>query len=302
MKKFIIILGIVGTSLSAVLVRFADAPSTVLVFYRMLFSVLLLAPVVLTRCRSEYKSMEKKHLFLCMASGLFLGIHFACYFEALNRTSIAACVSLVDTEVFFVALGGSLFLKEKLSGKGWMYIVLTFAGSVIIAASDVSGGGLLGDLIAVAGAASSCIYTLIGRKLRAVMTTNAYTWVVYFFAGLVILAASAMGGHPVIPVQLHNLWIALGLAIFCTLLGHSIFSWGLKYEKASFVSAVKLLEPVFASILGFVFLREIPSLSTAMGAVLIIVGIILLSRELGVQQEKRPNCSVEANKMDEKRA
>lgn len=281
MKKLIIILGVVGTSLSAVLVRFADAPSTVLVFYRMLFSVLLLAPVVLTRCRGEYERMEKKHLFLCMASGLFLGIHFVCYFEALNRTSIAACVSLVDTEVFFVALGGTLFLREKLSGKGWLYIVLTFVGSVVIAAADVSGGGLLGDLIAVAGAASSCIYTLIGRKLRTVMTTNAYTWIVYFFAGLVVLIASLAGGNPVVAIQLHNLWIALGLAVFCTLLGHSIFSWGLKYEKASFVSAVKLLEPVFASVLGFVFLREIPSLSTAAGAILIIAGISLLSLEMG---------------------
>ena len=284
MKKLIIILGVVGTSLSAVLVRFADAPSTVLVFYRMLFSVLLLAPVVLTRCKGEYRSMEKKHLFLCMASGLFLGIHFACYFEALNRTSIAACVSLVDTEVFFVALGGSLFLKEKLSGKGWLYIVLTFVGSVIIAASDVSGGGLLGDLIAVVGAASSCIYTLIGRKLRTVMTTNAYTWIVYFFAGVVVLFASMTGGHPVVPIQPHDLWIALGLAVFCTLLGHSIFSWGLKYEKASFVSAVKLLEPVFASVLGFVFLREIPSLATVTGAMLIIIGISLLSRETSEQK------------------
>lgn len=284
MKKLIIILGVVGTSLSAVLVRFADAPSTVLVFYRMLFSVLLLAPVVLTRCKGEYRSMEKKHLFLCMASGLFLGIHFACYFEALNRTSITACVSLVDTEVFFVALGGSLFLKEKLSGKGWLYIVLTFVGSVIIAASDVSGGGLLGDLIAVVGAASSCIYTLIGRKLRTVMTTNAYTWIVYFFAGVVVLFASMTGGHPVVPIQPHDLWIALGLAVFCTLLGHSIFSWGLKYEKASFVSAVKLLEPVFASVLGFVFLREIPSLATVTGAMLIIIGISLLSWETSEQK------------------
>ena len=284
MKKLIIILGVVGTSLSAVLVRFADAPSTVLVFYRMLFSVLLLAPVVLTRCRGEYKRMEKKHLFLCMASGLFLGIHFVCYFEALNRTSIAACVSLVDTEVFFVALGGTLFLREKLSGKGWLYIVLTFVGSVVIAAADVSGGGLLGDLIAVAGAASSCIYTLIGRKLRTVMTTNAYTWIVYVFAGVVVLFASMTGGHPVVPIQPHDLWIALGLAVFCTLLGHSIFSWGLKYEKASFVSAVKLLEPVFASVLGFVFLREIPSLATVTGAMLIIIGISLLSRETSEQK------------------
>lgn len=284
MKKIIIILGVAGTSLSAVLVRFADAPSTVLVFYRMLFSVLLLAPAVLIRCRGEYRSMGKKHLFLCMASGLFLGIHFVCYFEALNRTSIAACVSLVDTEVFFVALGGSLFLREKLSGKGWLYIVLTFVGSVVIAAADVSGGGLLGDLIAVAGAASSCIYTLIGRKLRTVMTTNAYTWIVYFFAGLVVFIASLAGDSPVAPIRFHNLLIALGLAVFCTLLGHSIFSWGLKYEKASFISAVKLLEPVFASILGFVFLREIPSLTTATGAVLIIIGIILLSGETSEQK------------------
>lgn len=279
MKKLIIILGVVGTSLSAVLVRFADAPSTVLVFYRMLFSVLLLAPVVLTRCRGEYRNLKKKYLLLCMVSGLFLGIHFACYFEALNRTSIAACVSLVDTEVFFVALGSSLFLKEKLSFKGWFCIALTFTGSVIIAASDVSGGGIAGDLIAVAGAASSCIYTLIGRKLRMVMTTNAYTWIVYFFAGLVVLVASQAGGNYVVPIQPHNLWIALGLAVFCTLLGHSIFSWGLKYEKASFVSTVKLLEPVFASILGFLLLREVPSWFTAAGAVLIIAGISMLSRE-----------------------
>lgn len=183
-----------------------------------------------------------------------------------------------------MALGGSLFLKEKLSGKGWLYIVLTFVGSVIIAASDVSGGGLLGDLIAVVGAASSCIYTLIGRKLRTVMTTNAYTWIVYFFAGVVVLFASMTGGHPVVPIQPHDLWIALGLAVFCTLLGHSIFSWGLKYEKASFVSAVKLLEPVFASVLGFVFLREIPSLATVTGAMLIIIGISLLSWETSEQK------------------
>ena len=42
MKKIIIILGVLGTAFSAILVRYSDAPSTVLVFYRMLFSVLLL--------------------------------------------------------------------------------------------------------------------------------------------------------------------------------------------------------------------------------------------------------------------
>lgn len=275
MKKIIIILGVLGTAFSAILVRYSDAPSTVLVFYRMLFSVLLLSPAALLFHKREFTGIGLREIGLCVGSGIFLGMHFFCYFQSLQYTGIASSVVLVDTEVFFVALGGVLFLRERLSALGWMSILITFAGSVVVVLGDMGGGRMTGNILALCGAVCSAVYTLIGRSCRRRMSTTVYTWIVYFSAGMVVLPASFLTGNPVLPVSLRNLAVAMGLAVLCTLLGHSIFSWGLKYESASFISVVKLLEPVFASLLGILLFREMPAVTSVAGGILIIGGIVL---------------------------
>ena len=103
MKKLLILLGVVGVSLSAPLVRLSSAPSMVLVLYRVAMAAVLLLPYALLRSREELRRMSRKTLALCLLSGLFLGLHFTLYFEAIRHTSIASAVALVDTEVFFVA-------------------------------------------------------------------------------------------------------------------------------------------------------------------------------------------------------
>lgn len=275
MKKIIIILGVLGTTFSAILVRYSDAPSTVLVFYRMLFSVLLLSPAALLFHKREFTGIGLREIGLCVGSGIFLGMHFFCYFQSLQYTGIASSVVLVDTEVFFVALGGALFLRERLSALGWLSILITFAGSVVVVLGDMGGGRMTGNILALCGAVCSAVYTLIGRSCRRRMSTTVYTWIVYFSAGMVVLPASFLTGNPVLPVSLRNLAVAMGLAVLCTLLGHSIFSWGLKYESASFISVVKLLEPVFASLLGILLFREMPAVTSVAGGILIIGGIVL---------------------------
>ena len=227
MKKLIIILGVAGTSFSAILVRFSTASATVLVVYRMLFSVLLLLPGILGTGRKEFRQIGRGDILRCVISGFFLGMHFVCYFLSLQNTGISSAVVLVDTEVFFVSLGGLLFLGEKISRAGWLSIIITFAGSIIVSAGDTGSGQLAGDLLALCGAACSAVYTLIGRKCRGHMSTTVYTWIVYAAAGVVALFASLAGGRS-IACDGRNLLTALGLAVFCTLLGHSIFSWGLK--------------------------------------------------------------------------
>jgi len=181
--------------------------------------------------------------------------------------------------VFFVAIGGMLLLREKLSKIGWICISVTFVGSVVVAMGDLSGGALWGDVLALLGALWAAGYTLIGRRMRKTLSTTAYTWIVYFTAGLVVLAASMATGSSVVPVSLKNMLLALGLTVFSTLLGHSIFSWGLKYEKAAFVSTVKLLEPVFATIIGFLIFGEAPAMTSVVGGIMIILGIAFLCRE-----------------------
>lgn len=274
MKKMVVILGVLGTSLSAILVRYSTASSSVLVFYRMAFSVLILCPVILAGDQKKRKQITGKLLFQCGMSGIFLGLHFLCYFQSLKYTSVASSVVLVDTEIFFVALGSLVFFGEQLTAKGWFSIFLTFIGSTIVAMGDAGESDFWGDILALAGAMCSAVYTLLGRRCRKKLSTSMYTWIVYFFAGVTVWMVTLCMGDSIVMMDGKNLLVALGLAVFCTLLGHSIFSWGLRYEKASFISMAKLLEPVFAAFLAMMMFHEIPSMSSVMGGFLIIIGIV----------------------------
>ncbi len=280
MKKLLILLGVVGVSLSAPLVRLSSAPSMVLVLYRVAIAAVLLLPYALLRNREELRRMSRKTLALCLLSGLFLGLHFTLYFEAIRHTSIASAVALVDTEVFFVAFLMLFLFREKIPLRAWLGILLTFAGSLLIALSDAGGGDniLLGDALALTGALCMAIYTMIGKVCRRELTTTAYTLLVYFSAALTVLVILLVRGTPPLGYEPVNWLTALGMAVFCTLLGHSVFSWGLKYESASFISTVKLLEPVFAALLGMLLFREVPRTQVILGGCIVILGVFVYTR------------------------
>ena len=280
MKKILILLGVVGVSLSAIFVRVSTAPSMVLVFYRVAIAAMLLLPVVLLRHRQAMKALQGRDILLCTLSGIFLGLHFTLYFESLKYTSIASAVVLVDTEVFFVALAMLLLFREKISVLGWLGISATFAGSVLIALADAGSGSniLLGDLIALGGAAAMSVYTLIGKVCRRHISTTVYTFIVYSTAAITVLILLLCSGTSVFGYAPVNLLTALGMALFCTLLGHSVFSWGLKYVSASFIATVKLLEPVFACMMGILFFGEIPGWLVILGGGLVILGVYLYAR------------------------
>lgn len=280
MKKLIIILGVLGVSFSAVFVRITDAPSLVLTFYRSLFAALLLMPALFTKFRPELKKLTKKDVLLCVISGFFLGLHFSAYFESLRFTSIASSVVLVDTEVFFVAFVMLIFFHEKISKQGWIGILLAFAGSVIVAMADAGIGSdiLKGDMIALSGATFMAVYTIIGKVCRKHISTTVYTSLVYASSAVTVLLLLLVQKTPLTGYGPTAFVSSFGMAVCCSLLGHSIFSWGLKYEKASFISTVKLLEPVFASVLGIFLFSEIPGIYTVCGGAVIILGIFIYSK------------------------
>lgn len=277
MKKLIIILGVVGVSTSALLVRFSDAPSLTLVVYRMMFATLLLLPYVALMRRHELQKLTHRQIGLCLLSGFFLGLHFFAYFTSLSYTTIAAAVVLVDTEVFCVAIAMFLLTRELPGKRGKWGILLAFGGSVFVAVAGGFDGNFLGNLIALCGAFCMAVYTVIGRVMRQTLSTTVYTTLVYLTGAITTTVMALFSGTPLTGWGSRELGIGLALAVFCTLLGHSVFSWGLKYEKASYISTVKFLEPVFAAILGFWLLSETPSLSTILGGAVILTGVILCS-------------------------
>jgi len=281
MKKLIVFLGTLGVSLSAVFIRCSTAPSVVLVIYRVGIATLLLTPYVFLYHRPELRLLKWKELRMCLLSGAFLGLHFIAYFESLRYTTIAAAVVLVNTEALFVALGAVLFMKNRLSGRAWLAVLMTFAGSVIVAMADATGGTggtMRGNLLALVGAVFAAVYTLLGAVCRRGISTTIYTYFVYMSAGLTVLLITVLSGVPLTGYGSVNYLTALGMAVFCTLMGHSVYSWSLKYLPASFVATVKLTEPVFAAAWGLIFFREQPHFLVIAGGAVVLLGIALYSR------------------------
>ena len=280
MKRLIVLLGVVGISASAILVRWSTAPSMVLVMYRMIVAVGLLSPVVLLRCRDELKALKKKDWLMSAAAGCCLGLHFTFYFESVRTTSIAAAVVLSDTEVLFVALGSILLLRKKLSRQCWLAVGLAFVGAVMVALSGGTGGesGLLGNIFALLSALLLALYTTIGASTRQRMSNTAYTFVAYAFAAVTVAVVAVASGTPLAGYGANNWLTALGMAVLCTLLGHSIFTWGLEYLPPAYISTVKLLEPVFAAVWGMLLFRESPTLLVVVGGIIVIAGVFIYGR------------------------
>ena len=67
------------------------------------------------------------------------------------------------------------------------------------------------------------------------------------------------------------------MAIFCTILGQSLYSWGVKYESPTFMAVIGLGEPVFGAILGFVILAEVPAALVLVGSIVVLAGMYLFS-------------------------
>jgi len=277
-----IIVGIIGISLSSILVKLSSAPSAVTAAWRLLWTVILMTPLVLGRpeIRKELFTADRKTLFLSCLSGLFLAIHFVLWFESLRHTTVASSTTIVCTEVIWVALGYCLFLKGKLSGKAILSIAVTFGGSVLIALADSTGSGLhlYGDFLALVAAVAVAVYTLLGRIVRQNTSTSVYTYLVYTACTMVLLALCAIQKVSMIGYGVSGVIVGLLLAVFSTILGHSIFSWCLKYFTPSFVSASKLCEPVAAAAMAAVLFGEIPGVMQIGGSVLILGGVLYYSK------------------------
>lgn len=279
MKRLIVLIGVAGISASAILVRWSTAPSMILVLYRMIIAVLLLSPAVVIKGRGELKGMSRREWLLTMAAGCCLGLHFSAYFEALRHTSIASAVILSDVEVLFVALGSILVLHKKLSGRCWLAVGLALLGAVLVAMADSGGeSGLLGSLLALASALLLAMYTMIGASVRSRISNNTYTIVAYFCAAMTVLVISLLSGTPLTGYGANNLLTALGMAVLCTLMGHSVFTWGLKYLPPAYISTVKLLDPVFSALWGLLLFDERPTALVIVGGIIVIAGVFIYGR------------------------
>jgi drug/metabolite transporter (DMT)-like permease len=270
-------IGVISVSTSAILVKVSSAPSGIIAFYRILFSVLLMLPLFLIKYKHEIKLVKKRDWLLSFVSGVFLAFHFILWFESLNYTSVASSTVLVTIQPLFAFIGAYVFFKERFTGKAIFCGILAIIGSIIISWGDfrISGMALWGDILALLACALVTAYLLFGQNVRKRLSLVTYTFTVYSISAITLFFYVLIANEPLVPYPLEDWVYFILLAVFPTLMGHTLFNWSLKWLSTTTISMAILFEPVGATILAYYLLSENVIWTQIVGGVIVILGISL---------------------------
>jgi drug/metabolite transporter (DMT)-like permease len=292
---FVLLAAVLAMSWGGPLVRYATAPPLAVAAWRVAFSVLFIAIVVVARGRAgATRSLTGREWALGVTSGLFLAAHFWSWIASLSYTTVASSVVLVSTQPVFVAILSVAFLKETPLPRQWAGIAVAVVGAGVIGWGDFAGGPepLLGDLLAVAGAAFVSIYYVIGRRLRQRLDLWSYIAVVYGVAALVLLMGAAL--HPGVAVTGYPRtdWLVfLALAAGPMMIGHTGVNYALRFLPAYVANLALLGEPIGATLLAWWLpgIRERPTVQLLVGGSLVLLGIAMgTTRRVGKSRGPDP--------------
>lgn len=256
------------------LARLVEAAPLAVAAWRMVLAAALAVPVAILAGRPWPAGPARRASLL---AGLFLGLHFGLWIPSLWLTTVSASVVLVTTAPLWVLLASPRVLGVPIRPRSLVSFAVALAGVVVIAGGDflLSPRALVGDLLALGGALAAAGYLLVGKRLRAEVALLPYLAVVYLVAAAALVAATVVLGAELLPRSLAAWPVLAALAAGPTLIGHSLLNWALKYFEAFKVNLVVLLEPVLASLLAWLVLREAPPLHVLPGAALVLAALAL---------------------------
>lgn len=272
-----IFIGVISVSLSAIFVKLANAEAGVIAFYRMFFSVLIMAPLFFWKYSNEIKELRIRDWLFSSIAGIFLAFHFILWFESLNYTSVASSTVLVTLQPLFAFIGTYFFFKENITLKTIFAGVIAIAGSILISWGDfkLSGTAFYGDMLALIACALVTAYFLFGQDVRKRLSLVTYTMLVYAVSTITLLIYVLIKGESFGPYSTMDwIWFIL-LAIVPNLFGHTLFNWSIKYVSTNVVSIAILFEPIGAAILALLIFKEYLIATQIIGGFIVIVGILL---------------------------
>ena len=286
----VVVIGIIGVSLAAIWIRLAvDA---VAVEHKVGFSLFLaasrmiLAAIIFLPIWQNPKSdrAQSNAYYYAIAAGICLAIHFATWITSLAYTSIAASTVLVTTNPIWVGLFSWWWYQEKLTRQQVVGIAIALLGGITMAIADRNSGGnygnpILGDALALLGAVMSSLYIIFGSQAqRRGLATGSYIAIAYLTAALCLFPLPFLSGTSYLGYPGKVYLYVLLMAIMSQVVGHTSLNWAVRWISPTLISLSLLFEPVVASLVGAIIFEEVPTASSLLGGLIIMLGIAIFLR------------------------
>ena len=255
---------------SALFARLVNQPSIVITFGRVFFSSIFL--FVLAKYRKiDIKLKSKKGYLLIAVSGIILAVHWYCFIQSIQLSTVAIGTITFSAFPVFVSFLEPVFFRERIRARTIICSILMLGGILVIASNNTGEGSANRTLGIIVGLVSSLTYavlSLLNRGFSRKYKSEAIVFYEQAIAALVILPFMFIV-KPMIAIN--DILLLAILGIVFTALAHGLFVSGLRYVKVSTAGIISGLEAVYAIILASILLKEIPALNEIAGGLVVII-------------------------------
>lgn len=275
MNLILVILTVLGASLSGPLMAAAAAPPVAIAFWRTAAASVVTGPFAWTRNQPVVSRMGWKEWRDCAVAGALLAAHFTSWITALTLTSVADAAALVSTQlVWIVAIDWCRGMKATRATM--LGSALTIVGVLVISgvSFSISSSAIAGDVLAVVAGICAALYLDAGRNARRRLRTSAYTFACYGSCSLVLLAMLLVTRQPAWGYSAKTWCLLAAVTLFCQLLGHSLTNHLLAVMSPVLLSLALLFQVPLATLIAGVFLGQRPEPGVYAGLAIMLGGLV----------------------------
>ncbi|MBK8502737.1 MAG: DMT family transporter [Saprospiraceae bacterium] len=232
-----------------------------------------------------WQKIERKdylRLILCMVCGVVINQIF--FLEGLTLTNPINASLIMTILPIVVVIASHFLLKELITWHKVVGIILGAIGVCLIIAYgqkiQVTRTGIIGDLLIFLNACCFGLFLVLVKPL--LLRYHAFQVMsIIFVMGTVVLIVTT--GQQVTSIDWPNLPPPILIAItyvviMTTFVTYLMNTFALKYLRASVVGAYVYLQPVVATTAALIMAKDHLSLIKIGGAILIFLGVYLVSR------------------------
>ncbi|HEX5379172.1 MAG TPA: EamA family transporter [Phenylobacterium sp.] len=269
----VLLAGACVIGIGPVLVRLADSGPSASAFWRLVFALPLLA--LLARRNGDGVGAPSQASLL---AGCAFALDLAFWHYGIAYTSVAKATVLSNLTPVVVTAVAWIFLRQKPRRLFLVAVALAVAGAWIMALTKGQGAPVknapLGDMLSTTTAIWYALYFLAVSSARK---TQGATRIMFWstLMGIPILLLAALGLHEqLLPASALGWAACVGLGLM-HVAGQGSIAWALGRLPAEVASVVVLIQPIVASILGWLMFNELFGPWQAFGGAVALAGVVL---------------------------
>lgn len=207
-------------------------------------------------------------------------IQYSLTFTGVKGVEASTAALLVQLEVPFGLVLAWIFLGDRVSKKQGVGMLVAFCGATLILGEPKLSGNFIYALMVIAGAFAWAVGQIMIKKLGKIGGFMLISGVAIFATPQLFIASFLFESNQIDQIQSagFSAWVAvIYLGLVMTALGYGLWYRLLGLYSVNQIMPFLLLLPVTSVIGGILFLGEIPTIKIAIGGMLALMGVAMIT-------------------------